>query len=357
MTRYRFHTIALLLLVCPLLATAQGQDYVIRDFHENITDMTAATSGIKDLNGVPAALLRFAVRDTLFEFDPNNGILKQENKKGEVWLYVPHGTKRITIRHPFLGVLRDYSFPVAISSKVTYDAEIIITNESYQQSLITSNREKAQQVVPVTPTDPVVSTTDDIYQIREEASVIPPKQRAPIKVHFLIGGGYNALSMQGPFASMGFEIGKFFIGADYVKGLDKLEGVGIYYKASGYAVLGEAYDYTASRASVRLGVNAAPDAVFQVIPQAGVSFNMIKGDEVANELGSEAQFKESNPISAFAAFSFQIGLGKYFRLHVTPQYDFAVAPDDVYKVLKEADKKIKSWAEGFSVNAGILLRF
>ena len=38
------------------------------------------------------------------------GIVKRIDKVGEIWLYVPRGTRKITIKHPQLGVLRDYAF-------------------------------------------------------------------------------------------------------------------------------------------------------------------------------------------------------------------------------------------------------
>ena len=119
---------------------SQSHDFEVRDFHENMTDLTAATSNIKDLNGVTAALIRFAVRDPLFSFDTNIGILKEEKETGEVLLYVPQGTKRITIRHPQLGILRDYQIPVPIKAKTTYDAEIVITDTEYFQNIKESAR-------------------------------------------------------------------------------------------------------------------------------------------------------------------------------------------------------------------------
>ena len=183
MIRIRYYIIAS---ICfwPLLAMSQSRDFEIRDFHENLSDLTAATSNVQDLNGVMAALIRIAVRDTLFTFDANNGIIKQEWDVGEVRLYVPEGTKRITIRHPKLGILRNYQLPCNIESKVTYDAEIVVIE-----------RETPQVEYPL--------------------SGKQPKEHTPIGVHFLLGGGFNALGMQGPFASIGFEIGKFFMGADF----------------------------------------------------------------------------------------------------------------------------------------------
>jgi hypothetical protein len=199
---------------------------------------------------------------------------------------------------------------------------------------------------------------DNVYLSRETKAPIH-KERTPIDIHFLLGGGFNALSMMGPSVSVGLEAGKFLLEADYVVGTEKVEAVGIYYKIPRYyddSALGEAYDYSASRFSVRLGPIVNMNTSVLAIPQVGVSMNMIKGKELVNELDEDAQFAESNPISAFAAMRLQIKVLKNLCLHITPQYDFSVAPDDVYKVLKEADKKIKSWSEGFSVNAGILLR-
>jgi len=40
---------------------------------------------------------------------------------GEVWVYVPHGIKKITIKHPQLGILRDYYFPCTIEKATTYE--------------------------------------------------------------------------------------------------------------------------------------------------------------------------------------------------------------------------------------------
>ena len=87
---------------------SQSQDFWISDFHKNMTDLSAISSNVKDVNGNPTALIRFAVRDSKFVFNANLGIVKQEKKTGEVWLFVPVGTKRLTISHPYLGILRGF---------------------------------------------------------------------------------------------------------------------------------------------------------------------------------------------------------------------------------------------------------
>lgn len=327
MVRFRYYLFTILFL-WPLMAIAQSHDFEIRNFHENITDLSAVSADIRDLNGNQAALIRIVVRNQGFEFEANNGILKQERKTGEVWLFVPRGTKRLNIRHPSLGVLRDYDIPVPIKEKTTYDAEIVVTKQEY----------------------PVYEDhVQDLYK--------PSNGNNMPETHFLIGAGFNALSVMGPSLSMGLEIGNFFVGADFTYGIDKVEGVGINYKKGGQTTLGEAYDYSASRASLRIGMNFMTGSSFQVVPQVGASISFISGSAISDIKGIDTQFEKSSPISAFLALSLRVKLGETFLLYVTPQYDFAVSADDVYKVIKEADSKIKAWGEGFGVCAGVSLRF
>ncbi len=320
MFHLRLYIVAIIL-SCSLSAWSQSHDFIVKDFRENIADLTAATSDLTDLNGLKPALIRFTVRDTLFSFKANNGILQLKKGVGEILLFVPDGTKRITISHPYLGTIRDYDLPLPIRSRTTYDAEIVIAKE-----------EQPQIEVPTTK---------------------PVKPHTPIKTSFLLGGGYNAVGIMGPTALIGLEIGAFHISADYTFGLEKVEGVAIYY----HNIFGEAYDYSVSRISARLGCNTSPNSAVQVVPQVGASFNMIKGDDIGKSIGSEAEFSKTTPLSLSAAISIRVRLAKPLYLYATPQYDFAIGATDIYKVIKEADSKIKGWGEGFSVSAGLLLRF
>jgi hypothetical protein len=52
------------------------------------------------------------------------GITKVEKKTGEYWVYVPHASKKITIKHDKLGVLRDYVFPETIEKATVYEMEL-----------------------------------------------------------------------------------------------------------------------------------------------------------------------------------------------------------------------------------------
>lgn len=372
MYRIRSRIFAILIL-WPMLVIAQSHDFKVQDFRENTTDLTTVSSNVKDLNGRTAALIRFAVRDTLFSFEANNGIIKQKKEIGEVLLFVPQGTKRITIRHPYLGILRDYQLPLSIESKTTYDAEIVITNTDYLRNLMGSEQRQQRHqrhqetIVPIETKEEKWQEEkwqeeperyDSYYDVFQNYTPKPRRSYTPPEVHFMLGGGFNALTVMGPTLSVGVQVGKFELSADYTIGMQEVEGVGIFYKAVGYnEELGEAYDYSASRFSARLGLNFSPESSVQVVPMIGASFNMIKGKEVVNKQGNEAQFSESYPISLSGALSLRIRLFDALYVTVTPQYDFAIGADDVFKVIKSADSKIKAWGEGMGIYAGLMYHF
>jgi len=64
----------------------------------------------KDQNNEVSALIKVVTTQTGFSFDVGSlGVVAQEQKSGEIWVYVPRGVQRITITHPQLGVLRNYT--------------------------------------------------------------------------------------------------------------------------------------------------------------------------------------------------------------------------------------------------------
>ena len=347
------------MLLWPMLVMSQVCDFELRNFRENLTDLTAASSNVKDLNGVTAALLRFSVRDTLFQIDTNLGSLKQEKRVGEILLFVPQGIKRLTIRHPHLGVMRDYQIPLAIESKTTYDVDVLITNEAYLHSLYSKEQDKPAIIAANEGAKTTEKPHVEPMTAQPKPQEKPQRQKKTFKfpdTHFMLGAGFNALSVMGPSVNIGVEIGKFMLSADYTIGMEKVEGVGIYYKFKNGEGMGEAYDYKSSRLSLRVGLNFNPDATFQIVPQIGASLGIISGSDILDN-SVESQFSKSNPVSMFAAVSMRLKLAPPLYLYVTPQYDFIVGKDEVFDVIKEADSKIKAWGEGFGVQAGLLLRF
>ena len=357
MMHFRLYIIALLCL-CSRAAMSQSHDFEIRGFHENMKDLTAATSNIKDLNGVPTALIRFTVRDTLFSFQANLGIVRLKNAVGEVLLYVPKGTKRITIRHPQLGIMRDYELPLTIESKTTYDAEIVITNADYLRQMYGYEQRPVEVAPVVKEDDKPVEVVQPIQPKEEEPKPVIKEHKSPPKLRVILGAGYNAFSIKGLDFSAGIQIGHFMLSADYTAGMEKVEGVGIYQtETSAVKQLSEAYDYSASRFSLRIGACPSAEKAFQIIPQVGVSFNSIKGNEIINTQGLNTHFSKSNPLSILIAFNIRIRIYKPLYIYATPQYDILLGKDDVYKVIKESDQRIKNWGNVLGLNAGLMVCF
>ena len=97
------------------MANTFGQNISISSFKLLDKDLTANTAGTMevDQNGETAALIKVVTTQTGFTFDGGSlGIVKTKQTPGEVWVYIPRGAKKISIKHPQLGVLRDYYFPV-----------------------------------------------------------------------------------------------------------------------------------------------------------------------------------------------------------------------------------------------------
>jgi len=111
----------LLLFLCVHLA--QAQNLAVQNFRMDEADMTANTHGttVIDQNGQKCALIKMITTQTGFTFDAGSlGIVKTEQKVGEVWIYVPEGVKRLTISHPQLGQLRDYDLGQTLKRARTY---------------------------------------------------------------------------------------------------------------------------------------------------------------------------------------------------------------------------------------------
>ena len=327
-----------------MLAMGQKADFEIRNFRERTTDLSAISSNYKDLNGSPAALIRVMVRDPQFEFSANLGIIAQEKKTGEVYLYVPQNTRRLTVRHPRLGVLRDYVIPVKIRSKVTYDADIVITGG-------------AQSSVPSVE-EPVVSQTYEpdipIYPYEPQPHPKSSQYYSSPEFHFYAGIGFNAVSLMGPSALLGISYGMFCLEGGFVYGMDKVEDV--YFNLQSSSTPAEAYDYSCNKAWARLGVNFDIEK-FRISPQAGATFNMISGNAVSGIINRSDYFMESYPMSIFAAVRLSYEVADHLRVHLTPQYDFSLKGDEIFEFIKQADDKLKSWGDGFGINVGIIYEF
>lgn len=106
--------------------TAWGQ-LSVGSFTRMENDLTARIDAPKrDQNGDVCAIIKVVTNQTNFEWEPDGlGIVAAEKKTGEYWLYVPHSAKRLTIKHPQLGILRNYLYPVPIEKATVYVMELL----------------------------------------------------------------------------------------------------------------------------------------------------------------------------------------------------------------------------------------
>lgn len=106
---------------------ANGQEISVTSFKALPNDMTARTTApVKDANGQLSALIKVVSVEAGFVFEGGSlGIVKAEQKEGEWWVYVPQGARTLTIRHPSLGVLRNYAYPVSIISGAVYEMKLV----------------------------------------------------------------------------------------------------------------------------------------------------------------------------------------------------------------------------------------
>ena len=109
------------------LFSSLSAEISVKSFRKLENDMTARIDAKKiDQNGDVCAIIKVVTTQTGFIWEPDGlGIISAENKGGEYWLYVPYGAKRLTIKHPQLGVLRDYLYNIPIEKATVY--EMVLT--------------------------------------------------------------------------------------------------------------------------------------------------------------------------------------------------------------------------------------
>jgi len=102
------------------------QSISVKSFKVLPHDMTGRVNHpVKDQNGEKCALIKVVNNQQGFVWEAGMlGIQKIERKTGEFWVYVPHGSKKITIKHDRLGVLRNYVYPEAIKEATVYEMKL-----------------------------------------------------------------------------------------------------------------------------------------------------------------------------------------------------------------------------------------
>lgn len=167
--------VLILIVTLTTMATGWSQNFNVTSFRELPNDVSAFINPVRDLNDEDCALLKVIAPDD-FVFSSPLGIVKRIDKTGEIWLYLPRGSKKITVKHAEWGVLRDYEFPSKLESHKTYE----ITMKYPQPDppyLAETDR------IVTTVRDTLVVTRIDTLVVRLE------KTKIPLETDILIGAG------------------------------------------------------------------------------------------------------------------------------------------------------------------------
>ena len=155
-------TTILILFLCAL--SLQAQELSVKSFRMDETDLTANTAGtiVMDQNGQKCALVKIITTQTGFSFDVGSlGVVKTEQKVGEVWVYVPEGVKRITLSHPQLGQLRDYDLGQSLKRARTY---VLQLTSGEVQTTVRPARTSQYVVFQLQPQNAVVTLNGEMLQ-------------------------------------------------------------------------------------------------------------------------------------------------------------------------------------------------
>ena len=110
-----------------------SQGIQVASFERLPNDMDArVNAAVIDQNGDKCALIKVVTDQKGLVWEGGMlGITKVKNKTGEYWVYVPRGSKKITIKHEDLGVLRDYRYPQSIDEATVY--EMVLKTDASQK--------------------------------------------------------------------------------------------------------------------------------------------------------------------------------------------------------------------------------
>lgn len=184
-------------------ATMFSQEFSVASFQVLPNDVSAFIHHVRDLNDEACALIKVEAPSD-FAFSTPLGIVKRKDEVGEIWLYVPRGTKMLTLKHPQWRVIRDYKLGKPLESRMTYEL-------------------KLNQPKPV-----IAEKHDTIIQIKTvtDTIAIPQvKPKMPLSIYTL---ATIALHQDGPsygiFFAMMHRHGFFLHASSDFKSIGKTEG-------------------------------------------------------------------------------------------------------------------------------------
>lgn len=112
--------ITLFALLLPIMAVNAQMKVV--GFKLLESDPTAYKKRVMDYNNDMCALIKIVTPEKGFVFDNANMVFATEEDHGsEIWVYLPRGSKKLTIMHHVFGTTHEYYFPKPLESARTYE--------------------------------------------------------------------------------------------------------------------------------------------------------------------------------------------------------------------------------------------
>ena len=196
MPRYRLSYLFVLALAMFFITApeAVAQRFSVASFRQLPNDVSAFINPVRDLNDEDCGLIKVIASED-FVFSSPLGIVKRVDNVGEIWLYLPHGSKKLTIKHADWGVLRDYVFPTRIDSHMTYELKLDEPVRPEQ-----SSHASHEQIV-TTVVDTLVLTRVDTLLVEQKQTPIPFNINALATLNFggkskNISEGFLVLAMK-----------------------------------------------------------------------------------------------------------------------------------------------------------------
>lgn len=89
----------LLAMILVSTLTTRAQEFSVASFRMLPNDVSAFIEPVRDLNNEACALVKVEATED-FAFSSPLGIVKRKDEVGEIWLYLPKGTRTLTLKHP-----------------------------------------------------------------------------------------------------------------------------------------------------------------------------------------------------------------------------------------------------------------
>ena len=160
----------LLFVIVFLFIGAFAQNISVKSFRALPMDMTASSLEGKriDQNGEVAALIKVVTTEKEFSFEGGAlGIVGSQTHKGEIWVWVPRGLRKITILHDKLGVLRDYMFPIEIEAERTY--EMVLTTGKVE-TIVKEEVKQQYLVFKISPANAVLEVDGKLWEVTPDGT-------------------------------------------------------------------------------------------------------------------------------------------------------------------------------------------